>query len=74
MAALGTVNVLGLDGPITLTPITDYQIQRGRFIGELTVIDLAGPIELRTPGNYIVRMLSVVYRQLWPSHGQRFPQ
>lgn len=74
MADLGTVGTLELDGPITLTPITDYQIERGRYIGVLTPLDLRGPIDMHTPGNYIVRMLSVVYRQLWPTHGQRFPQ
>jgi hypothetical protein len=74
MAALGTVNPLDLEGPITLVPIEDYQINRGLVLGELAVLDLGGPIELSAPNNYIVRMLSVVYRQLWPSHGQRFPQ
>lgn len=74
MAALGVVTPLELDGPIALTPITDYQVERGRYLGVVPTLDLVGPIELHDPGNYIVRMLSVVYRQLWPTHGQRFPQ
>jgi hypothetical protein len=74
MAALGVVTEIGIDGPIPLVPITDYGINRGFYLGEIAVLEPAGPIELSTPGNYIVRMLSVVYRQLWPTHGQRFPQ
>lgn len=75
MADLGTVNLFGPVGrPITLVPVTDYNVERGRFLGAVTVLELTPPIEFRPMGNYVVRALQVIFRQLWPSKGQRFPQ
>lgn len=78
MAALGTIAVVPnpiLDGPATQA-ITDYDVVRGRYLG--TIATQNNPQqrnpELHGVGGYVVRMIRVVYRQLWPTHGQRFPQ
>jgi hypothetical protein len=79
MAALGTITHIHTprqDSPSPLYPISDYDIQRGRPLGTITVRPghtfqpvLRGPVS-----DYVVRQIRVLYRQLWPSHGQRFPQ
>jgi len=77
MTALGTVGVLTqYDPTVTRLPIADYTIVRGNYLGTLTVHPVLSKVGPRTSavGNYIVRQLSIVYRQLWPNHGQRFPQ
>ncbi len=77
MAALGAVT---LRNPAitrtTLEPITAYTVERGNFLGPIT---LRSPLTtqadyLPTVALYLVRQLSIVYRQIWPPHGQRFPQ
>lgn len=77
MAALGTVPERPLP-PVRaeLVPVTDYKVVRGKYLGEITERDPFIPLGARTSdlGTYIVRQIRVVYRQLWPNHGQRFPQ
>lgn len=76
MTALGTVTVRPpRDVSVVRLPITDYKVTRGNYLGTLTVKQ---PMK-RAPrqaniDNYVVRQISILYRQLWPSHGQRFPQ
>lgn len=77
MAALGTVTLRnGAHALPAKLAITKYTITRGRFLGIVTersaLIKSATKITPIT--NYIVRQITVVYRQLWPTHGQRFPQ
>lgn len=78
MAALGTIShVKPSDGsqPRPVLQITDYNIERGRPLGAVLV---KGPDHEPTMISpllgYVIRQIRVVYRQLWPSHGQRFPQ
>lgn len=77
MAALGTIDERVLP-PVRaeLLPITDYNVVRGKYLGSISERDPFIPLAARTSdlGNYIVRQVRVVYRQLWPPHGQRFPQ
>lgn len=77
MAALGTIDERPLP-PVTaeLLPITDYNVVRGKYLGTITERDPFVPLGDLTSdlGTYIVRQIRVVYRQLWPAHGQRFPQ
>jgi hypothetical protein len=78
MAALGAVTPRPSFPPVraTLLPITDYDVVRGRFLGAVTPRDAAivRP-ELNTDlSGYVVRQIRVIFRQLWPTHGQRFPQ
>lgn len=76
MAALGTLTVR--DEPPFIpgrTPISAYQIIIGHYLGTVGTRNEPPFIPTRSAAvNYIVRQLIVVYRQLWPSHGQRFPQ
>lgn len=76
MADLGTLTIRDVPPFIpTRLPVPAYQIVRGHFLGEIGTRDVPPTIPDRpTAVNYIVRQLIVVYRQLWPSHGQRFPQ
>jgi hypothetical protein len=80
MAHLGTITDIhvprSVTRPFPLTPISDYDVVRGKFLGEIVAVDnrpptptLIGPLT-----GYVVRQIRVLYRQLWPSHGQRFPQ
>lgn len=77
MTALGTLTDRDSALPqTTLIPITAYTVERGNYLGVITTRDPFLPSAPLTNdlGNYIVRQISIVYRQLWPSHGQRFPQ
>lgn len=76
MAHLGTLTVRGRPPQIARELVTDYNINQGRYLGALTVRDgkTKLPARITTVNDYVVRQLTVVYRQLWPSHGQRFPQ
>ena len=76
MADLGAVAVVNVRHPLpTLHAVTDYDVVRGNFLGVIGVADESHPHPpLRAVSNYVVRQIRVVYRQLWPSHGQRFPQ
>ena len=74
MAHLGTLPIYTPGPAPAVYPITDYDVRRGRFLGPLPVVVPPPPPALKVVSNYIVRQTGVVYRQLWPSHGQRFPQ
>lgn len=78
MAHLGTIsNVHPADGnqPRPVVQITDYNIERGRPLGAISVKPTDHEPDMRGPlSGYVVRQIRVLYRQLWPSHGQRFPQ
>lgn len=79
VAALGTIPVvLGGAPPTTpaYVPITDYDVNRGSVLGTISTIavPLTNPPVTAPLTDYVVRQLRVLYRQLWPSHGQRFPQ
>lgn len=78
MADLGTVPLRDPFPPerAVLLPVTDYDVVRGRFLGTIALYDPSFPLPERTPAlsTYIVRQIRILYRQLWPSHGQRFPQ
>lgn len=78
MAALGTIERRDPFPPAKaeLLPITDYNVVRGRFLGAISLHDATIPLPVWNPnlGTYIVRQIRILYRQLWPSHGQRFPQ
>lgn len=76
MADLGTLELLDpVTVPLPLELVTDYDVTRGNYLGEISLLEVVTePLDLREPQNYIVRALSILYRQLWPSHGQRFPQ
>lgn len=78
MAALGTVPLRDPFPPLKaeLLPITDYDVVRGRFLGTIALYDpaFALPEWNSDLSTYIVRQIRILYRQLWPSHGQRFPQ
>lgn len=78
MAALGTIShVKTSDGsqPRPVVQITDYNIERGRSLGTILVKGPGHEPTMISPLlGYVVRQIRVVYRQLWPSHGQRFPQ
>ena len=77
MAALGAVTPVEIGRPLpsVVFPVTDYNVVRGKYLGEVTVFEPSHPVPiLHEASNYIVRQIRVVYRQLWPNHGQRFPQ
>lgn len=79
MAALGTVELRDPFPVATATriPISDYNIIRGKYLGVIVERDPGYPLRFGMTGDvgtYIVRQIRVLYRQLWPSHGQRFPQ
>lgn len=44
-------------------------------LGTLKVFTIK-PAATKTPNldTYVVRQIRVIFRQMWPSHGQRFPQ
>ena len=77
MAALGTIPLKPL--PIeraTLLPVTDYDVVRGRYLGAIELRDPTPPDAdyQATLTGYVVRQIRVLFRQLWPAKGQRFPQ
>lgn len=79
MAALGAVPVIGDKNPLPPTRLfpSNYRLVRGRFIGPVTPhvqAYPARPVYISTLGNYLIRQIRIVYRQLWPDHGQRYPQ
>jgi len=78
MADLGAIPGLGHPAhPMPeMLPISNYRINRGLHLGTLTPIDLRHPTtpQLGVVSNYVVRQIRIIYRQLWPTHGQRFPQ
>lgn len=77
MAALGAVTPRTLPIPrTTLLPISAYTIRRGNYLGTVATRNAQLPQATLNPAvaNYIVRQLSILYRQLWPPYGQRFPQ
>lgn len=77
MAALGALTDRDpvIPKPV-LIPITDYTVERGNYLGVITTRNpvLPAPALHSALGTYIVRQIGTVYRQLWPTHGQRFPQ
>lgn len=79
MADLGTINLRD-PFPVAkaeLLPITDYNVVRGRFLGAISLFDPTHPLAFNRreiAGPYIVRQIRIIYRQLWPAYGQRFPQ
>ncbi len=79
MADLGTITSIYLPPQDPNQPtvlVSNYQIHRGRPLGAIAV----NPNPKHQPtlhqpvANYLVRQLRVLFRQLWPTHGQRFPQ
>lgn len=77
MAALGTVPVH--DDTIfqpTLLPISDYNVSRGRPLGAVVLYNnqIKQPTLVPSLTGYVVRQIRVLFRQLWPARGQRFPQ
>lgn len=60
-----------------LLPVTDYDVVRGRYLGAVTLRDPAYPLAFErraTLSNYIIRQTRILFTQLWPPYGQRFPQ
>lgn len=79
MAHLGTITAIFTpqdNRPSPVLPVTDYNIIRGRFLGAVELIDarIVAPVLHSPLTTYVVRQIRILYRQLWPSHGQRFPQ
>jgi hypothetical protein len=79
MADLGTITDIYEPtpaSPFPLYPISDYRIERGFPLGVLTVSDNRAfqPEPVAPLAVYVVRQIRFLFRQLWPSHGQRFPQ
>lgn len=73
LGAIGTVTVLHSNPP--LTPLAVVTIHRGIHLGTISAIVPARlTAVLHSTSDYVVRQLRIVYRQLWPNHGQRFPQ
>jgi len=76
MAALGTLTVADITrhDPERL-PVSNYKIHRGLHLGAISVYTppVRTPL-LHSVSNYVVRQIRIIYRQLWPAHGQRFPQ
>lgn len=60
-----------------LLPVTDYDVVRGRYLGAITLREPDYPLAFErraTLSNYIVRQTRILFAQLWPPYGQRFPQ
>lgn len=75
MADLGVISGREITTRVPKIQITDYTIVRGHYLGAISGRPITKPVSKgHTLSNYIVRQIRVVYRQLWPSHGQRFPQ
>jgi hypothetical protein len=62
--------------PDPLLSVSNYKIHRGMELGEITTVinELVTPVLHHPLANYIIRQIRIIYRQLWPTHGQRFPQ
>ena len=80
MAALGTIPAIGAP-PAPLNPatliVTNYQIHRGLVLGAITVAPdrhVGNPPLISPVTDYIVRQTRILYKQIWPGRGQRFPQ
>ena len=79
MAALGTIaNVYPtpVDRPTPTYAVSLYKIHRGLQFGSLTVgtAQLIRVAVVEPLTNYVIRQIRIIFKQLWPSHGQRFPQ
>lgn len=79
MADLGAITEIydqREDSPAPLTLISEYEVIRGRPLGAISVVvnRVFQPALVIPLTTYLVRQLRILYRQLWPSHGQRFPQ
>lgn len=78
MADLGAIELRPSFPPARaeLLPISHYRVVRGKFLGSIAERDpsLPFPVWNSNLGGYVVRQIRILYRQLWPSHGQRFPQ
>lgn len=77
MAYLGELVVRIPTARPRIAPVTvdDYNINRGFYLGELEVKSARLPRAEKVPANgYVVRQLRILFRQLWPAYGQRFPQ
>lgn len=76
MADLGVLEVQDVLPPIVARrPVTEYRVVIGRYLGVVLVRSSRPAITARIPASdYVIRQLRVIYRQLWPNHGQRFPQ
>ena len=78
MAALGTLTTYTFEGtrPAPVYPVSLYKIHRGLTLGSLPIKVTVrfAPILHGPLATYVVRQIRILYRQLWPSHGQRFPQ
>lgn len=78
MADLGTIELRDPYPPVRadLLPVSHYRVVRGKYLGAIGLHDASFPPDtyLSTLSTYIVRQIRIIYRQLWPAYGQRFPQ
>ncbi len=77
MADLGVIPGIHvpIDNPPTIAPLNDYRINRGLAFGAVGIYSVEDNPPFRsTLANYIVRQTRILFRQLWPAHGQRYPQ
>lgn len=79
MAALGTIaNVYPapIDRPTPTYSVSLYKIHRGLQFGPLTLgtAQLIRVVVVVPLSNYVIRQIRIIFKQLWPIHGQRFPQ
>lgn len=78
MAALGTIELRDPFPPAQaeLLPVSHYRVVRGKYLGAIGLHDASFPADDYNSAltTYIVRQIRVIYRQLWPAYGQRFPQ
>lgn len=76
MADLGTIPAIYTHTPpVVLHPITGYTIHRGLILGALPIRNVIVAVARISPlSDYVVRQIRVLFRQIWPARGQRFPQ
>ena len=78
MADLGVITEIypTRETPRPIFPVSEYKIYRGLDLGHVEAVDNRQflPVLHAPVIGYVVRQIVVVYRQLWPQHGQRFPQ
>lgn len=75
MADLGVIPSVRTLVEVPRFPVTNYSVQRGNDLGAIGIRVLPERVERVAPlTGYIVRQTRILFRQLWPSHGQRFPQ
>lgn len=78
MADLGAVGLLPHFPRVRaeLQPISKYNVVRGSYLGVISLRDpdLVRATLLSPVNGYVVRQIRVLFRQLWPARGQRFPQ